>query len=222
MMGRCPVGGGKCDKECAVLQVEDELECSCGCSNHLHQECSLKSASHTWNSESCECHCKDQTAQRQCMETPGKVWDSSSCSCICQAYEPCFSGLVYNHDSCLCEPTVSAIEDVDKSEVVREDRDSLENSNVFYYLVTHWIEVVIIIVLATAIVILVIVIVILMRRLEKMRRVINKSSTSSDTTSDNTDIYLSNPAPDMDDGQIKQSSSKSTTKSTGQLPHKYF
>ena len=224
MMGRCPVGGGKCDKECAVLQVEDEVECSCGCSKHLHQECSLKSSSHSWNSESCECQCKDQTAHRQCMETHGKVWDSSSCSCICQSPESCHNGLAHNDDTCMCEP-VAAIEDVDKSEIVREDRDNVENSDseVFGYLVTHWIEVVIMIVLATAIVILVIVIAILMRRVEKLRRVINKNIPSSDTASDNADIYLSNPAPDMDDRQIKQQrSSKSTAKSTGQLPHKYF
>ena len=28
---RCPLGGGSCQKECATLEVEDELACGCGC-----------------------------------------------------------------------------------------------------------------------------------------------------------------------------------------------
>ena len=30
MLGVCPLSGGKCEKQCAVVRVEDELECECG------------------------------------------------------------------------------------------------------------------------------------------------------------------------------------------------
>ena len=177
MMGRCPVGGGKCDKQCAVLQVEDEVECSCGCSKHLHQECSLKSSSHTWNSESCDCQCRDQTAHRQCMETHGKVWDGSSCSCICQSPESCHTGLVYNHDTCLCEPT-APVEVVETGAVVREDRDNLNNNTLYAYFIRNWIEVAIITSLAICVVTLCIVCAALLRKIHKLKTILRNSKSS--------------------------------------------
>ena len=221
MMGRCPVGGGKCEKECAVLEVEDELECSCGCSKHDHDQCQEKRSSHSWNRESCECECRDQSLQRQCLESPGKLWDSSSCSCICQHQDSCEKGLIFNSKSCLCEPTDTFLEDIEKSEIVKEDRDIIiiaEESDAIAYLVTHWIEIVIIIVLATASVILIIVIVLLIRRVEKMKEIINKTT---DAASDQTDVHSSRTSPDLEERQIKhpgQKADQSTAKGNGHSP----
>ena len=38
LLGRCPLGGGKCEKECASVEVEDQLECQCGCRQQA-EEC---------------------------------------------------------------------------------------------------------------------------------------------------------------------------------------
>ena len=80
MMGKCPVAGGKCDKECASLEVEDEVECECGCVKHLEEECEAKKESHVWSRESCQCECVNQGARRRCLDSPGRLWSSSSCS----------------------------------------------------------------------------------------------------------------------------------------------
>ena len=84
MLGRCPVGGGQCAKECArlqvdnndnnndnnnnnnnmiIMQVEDEVECGCGCPAHLQADCS--GPGHAFNKEACQCECRDQAARRR-------------------------------------------------------------------------------------------------------------------------------------------------------------
>merc|ERR1712227_152258 len=208
MMGRCPLGGGKRDKQCASLEVEDEVECQCGCSKHLQQQCDQRRESHTWSSESCECQCKDQDAKRQCLETPGKVWDSSSCTCICQAPDTCHTGLIYNSATCVCEPTAT-ISSEEASAVVRGDRDSAEDTNFIYnYIHQHWIELIIIIIAS------------LLLKLYKLKTMITKG-VRVETDSDGTDSYLAaspdNQSDDDNDdvADIKQRSLHLTVKNTG-------
>ena len=62
MMAKCPVAGGKCEKQCASLEVEDEVECECGC---RRKECGEKAE---WMSDTCECECKNTVARRECLE----------------------------------------------------------------------------------------------------------------------------------------------------------
>jgi len=179
MMGKCPVGGGKCDKECASLQVEDEVECECGCSKHVQATCQEKQKSHVFNKDTCECQCKDQDARKKCFETPGKVWDSSSCSCICGQDTTCHTGLEYNFDTCMCQP-VAQVDQAETSAVVRDDRDShiTSASDIYKYVYQNWIEVVIIIALATISVILSIICAALLRKIHVLKTVIQNSKTS--------------------------------------------
>ena len=179
MMGKCPVGGGKCDKECASLQVEDEVECECGCSKHVQATCQEKPTTHMFNKDTCECQCKDQDARKKCFETPGKVWDSSSCSCICGQDTTCHTGLEYNFDTCMCQP-VAQVDQAETSAVVRDDRDShiTSESEIYKYVYQNWIEVVIIIALATISVILSIICAALLRKIHVLKTVIQNSKTS--------------------------------------------
>jgi len=204
MMGRCPVGGGKCEKECAVLEVEDEVECSCGCSKHDHDQCEEKRSSHSWNRESCECECRDQSLQRQCLESHAKLWDSSSCSCICQHQESCHTGLIFNPDSCLCEPTATIIDAVETGAVVREDRDNERKSAIYEYFLKNWIEVIIIISLAICVVILCIICAALLRKIHKLKTIIHNSKTSHVKVASN--LYSPCPVSQFESQQVKASS----------------
>ena len=46
-----------------ILQVEDEVECGCGCPAHLQADCS--GPGHAFNKEACQCECRDQAARRR-------------------------------------------------------------------------------------------------------------------------------------------------------------
>ena len=45
------------------MQVEDEVECGCGCPAHLQADCS--GPGHAFNKEACQCECRDQAARRR-------------------------------------------------------------------------------------------------------------------------------------------------------------
>jgi len=178
MMARCPVGGGKCDKECAMLQVQDELECECGCGQGEQEACAARSRSHLWSEESCQCRCRDQGARRDCGERPGSVWDDSSCSCICQGPDTCHTGLEWSELTCACVPSLRLEEAAETSAVVREDRGSQDQSLVYRYLQHHWVETIIIIVLSTTIVILLVTCIALIRRITHLKTMISSTKSS--------------------------------------------
>ena len=92
ILGKCPVSGGKCEKECASVEVEDEVECECGC---RRKECGEKAE---WMSDTCECECKDSVGRTECLEG-GYVWDSTQCQCGCPAILSCHSGMEFSMDS---------------------------------------------------------------------------------------------------------------------------
>ena len=50
-------------KNIIILQVEDEVECGCGCPAHLQADCS--GPGHAFNKEACQCECRDQAARRR-------------------------------------------------------------------------------------------------------------------------------------------------------------
>ena len=101
ILGKCPVSGGKCEKECASVEVEDEVECECGC---RRKECGEKAE---WMSDSCDCECKDSDGMAECVEG-GNVWDSTQCQCVCSATLSCMPGMEYDQDTCSCHPVVTA------------------------------------------------------------------------------------------------------------------
>jgi len=160
MMGKCPVGGGKCDKECAILEVEDEEECECGCAKHLEEECGSKKESHMWSRESCECQCKDQEARRRCLDSPGRLWSSSSCSCLCNTLSSCPTGLSHDPATCTCQPARASLQA--PAPGPREDRDTT-------LLLPHWTETLVILVLASLVVILAIFCGALLRRIHNLK-----------------------------------------------------
>jgi len=58
LLARCPLGGGKCEKECASVEVEDHLSCTCGC-RVQEDECRGDQA---FSSSTCSCTCRDRQA----------------------------------------------------------------------------------------------------------------------------------------------------------------
>jgi len=156
ILGKCPVSGGKCEKECASVKVEDEVECECGC---RRKECGEKAE---WMSDTCECECKDSVARTECLES-GYVWDSTQCQCGCPAILSCHSGMEFSKETCQCQPQIITqdIQDVDKSE--RSDPKQ----------VYKW-EYIVISVLGFVLFILLHIIINLTRRIQKL-----KTSTSS-------------------------------------------
>ena len=172
MMGKCPVAGGKCDKECASLEVEDEVECECGCARHLEEECEVKRESHVWSKESCGCECRDQEARRQCLESPGRIWSSSSCSCLCNSITSCPTGLTQDPITCTCQPGIASQQIADTGVAgPREDRDTA-------HLLPPWLDTVLIIGLASLTVLLSIVCVALLRRIHNLKTQLRNTRTS--------------------------------------------
>ena len=178
MLASCPVAGGKCDKECATLQVEDEAECECGCGKKEQEACQARRGTHVWSSETCECGCRDQEARRRCGERPGKVWDASSCSCICQGPASCQAGLEHNPHTCSCQPSLKLSQEAETNAVVREDRGSLDQSSLYRYLQHNWVETIIIIVLSSTIVILLVICTALIRKITHLKAMIGSTTSS--------------------------------------------
>merc|ERR1712106_249346 len=103
ILGKCPVSGGKCEKECTSVEVEDEVECECGC-RRKESECGEK---HEWMSDTCECECKDSVGRTECLEGgPGRVWDSAQCECVCPVTLSCQTGMEYHQATCSCQPSI--------------------------------------------------------------------------------------------------------------------
>lgn len=58
LLGRCSVSGGKCEKKCTSVMVEDEVECACGC--RIKTRDCKDEMGHEFNSATCQCECKDK------------------------------------------------------------------------------------------------------------------------------------------------------------------
>ena len=120
MLGKCnKVNGGRCEKVCTTLEVEDETECECGCRRKM-DECTEYQE---WKSETCECECKNRKAKRECLESGhNKVWDTSKCACVCSYEIKCPHGKLDNA-TCQCEErriksfeSTSAVQSVERSD----------------------------------------------------------------------------------------------------------
>ena len=81
MLGSCRNRiGGRCEKECTNVQVEDEVVCECGCRRKA-EDCR---ANQEYQSETCECECRDKEAMKKCLEEgTNRIWDASKCECVC-------------------------------------------------------------------------------------------------------------------------------------------
>ena len=99
LLGRCPLGGGTCSKECATLEVDDHTSCSCAC----RQQEGTCSRDQQFDRDTCSCTCRDRSAMTSCLET-GRSWDSSSCSCLCPPSKTCVGDQVRDPTTCGCLP----------------------------------------------------------------------------------------------------------------------
>jgi len=158
ILGKCPVSGGKCEKECASVEVEDEVECECGCRK---KECGEKAE---WMSDTCECECKDSVGRTECLEG-GYVWDSTQCQCGCPAILSCHSGMEFSMDTCQCQPSIHT-QDIQTLE--REERSEAQS-------IITW-EYITIAVLSIVIVICLLIIIILLRKISYLKSNMQKSS----------------------------------------------
>jgi len=151
ILGKCPVSGGKCEKECASVEVEDEVECNCGCRKKEYGEKA------EWMSDTCECECKNTVARTECLEG-GYVWDSKQCRCGCPQTTSCNSGMEFDQDTCSCEPIKinKALKTIEKAE--RSES----------HLIMTW-EYLVILVLSIVIVIAILIIMILVRKLKSLK-----------------------------------------------------
>jgi hypothetical protein len=158
MVGRCGVSVGKCEKECAMVSVEEHTECGCGC--HINQEECEASGLHRFRDELCACECRDTEAKRRCLEQ-GRAWEKDTCTCGCPTTISCNSGNVYSTTTCMCEP-VRAENSVNELPDSRTARDYFED-------MVGW-EVVTIAILLFLVLALLSVIFSLVARLHRMRR----------------------------------------------------
>ena len=201
MMAKCPVAGGKCEKQCASLEVEDEVECECGCAKHLEEECRAKVETHSWSRETCDCQCRDEKERRSCLESAGKVWDSSSCSCVCPlSLQTCASGLRLDPTSCSCLPDHLGGQTETRG-APREDRHSQDSSSLNTYLLSSWIEICVIALLAFTVVLLAILCGVFLRRIHHLKTQLKLASEGdvSDCCEDSqTQIFLPSTTPPPD------------------------
>jgi len=155
LLARCPLGGGSCDKECATVEVEDEVACGCGC---RLEASSCRSADQEWREETCSCQCRDTKATTTCLQV-GRVWDHQSCQCLCPPTNPCPPDQTHDPSSCSCLP-LGLLEGQERQERQERQEDVLQ---------LNW-EHPVILTLASLNLLLISIIVVLVRKHRKMTR----------------------------------------------------
>ena len=85
---------------CSSLQVEDHLDCGCGC-EVKPEHCSHR---HYYQESTCRCLCRHTEERGVCIES-GRTWDHNTCTCTCPRYTwtSCSTGYVFDYSSsCTC------------------------------------------------------------------------------------------------------------------------
>ena len=88
MLGKCGINEGKCQKECAVVKVEEHTECQCACQLST-SDCPLNMQK--LNRDTCECDCSNKEEKHQCLNQ-NKIWNEANCSCKCKDHLSCSIG----------------------------------------------------------------------------------------------------------------------------------
>ena len=90
MLSSCGVISGVCDKTCAMVEIQEDTQCSCDC---LQEQRECVSDNHSFNNQECRCECKEEEEYTLCRDK-GRVWDSKECSCSCpqELVKPCSTG----------------------------------------------------------------------------------------------------------------------------------
>ncbi len=76
LLAKCGITVSRCDKECASVEVEEDVECGCQC-GLTAQDCS---PDQELMKDQCVCECKDRESEKNCHDS-GRVWDRLTCSC---------------------------------------------------------------------------------------------------------------------------------------------
>ena len=66
--------------DCAVVNIEEHTECSCGCAKTA-DSCN---SNQIFEESQCDCLCLDQAAKEACYNRPGWYWNENTCQCMCQ------------------------------------------------------------------------------------------------------------------------------------------
>ena len=79
--------------ECAETEVEEHVECGCGC--HMTADQCDKNRGQKFLESECRCTCVDSDARDNCLRR-GWFWNQDSCTCMCpnMPYPTCPSGKV--------------------------------------------------------------------------------------------------------------------------------
>jgi len=158
LLGRCGITAGKCDKECASVQVKEDLQCGCECAIKKEHCNTLQD----YREDLCSCECRDKKLVRSCEES-GRRWDPSTCTCKCpvNSDRDCSTGLVFDEENtCTCVPEIGGKNDVPLERTERSHQGE-------FFL--RW-EIIIIIVLIIIIFLFIVVTISLMRDLFRLRK----------------------------------------------------
>merc|ERR1712025_1477854 len=175
MLGKCGIGRGKCDKECAEVEVEEHTECECSC---LLSENMCESDLHEYNRDKCACECRDILGKRECLNQ-GKIWNEDTCKCGCPAVFSCSLGSVYSNITCSCEVVENQISDVEDNRIPRSN----DTVNITW-------EVVIIGILSGIIIILTMIICLLVERLRRLQN-LHSIKISQQNNKEESKVHLS-------------------------------
>lgn len=98
IMSKCGISSGTCDKECATLEVEEDVECGCSC-QLTPSDCRADQA---YRADLCSCQCRDILGRQTCLDSGG-MWDESACVCGCgNAEVECGLGEFFSRQTCSC------------------------------------------------------------------------------------------------------------------------
>ena len=77
--------------ECAETEVEEHVECGCGC--HMTADQCETGRGQQFLASECRCTCVDSEARDNCLRR-GWFWNQDSCTCMCpnMPYPTCPSG----------------------------------------------------------------------------------------------------------------------------------
>jgi len=218
ILGKCPVSGGKCEKECTSVEVKDEVECGCGC-RKKQSECG---ENHVWKSDTCTCECGDSVKRTECLEGGvGRVWDSTQCDCVCPVTLICHNDMKYDQTTCSCQPSM----DHHKTAAIeRKERSDSQH-------IISW-EFTVICVLACLLLIFIFIIITLLSRIHILKRHIKSSSShipcalsenlytacpvsqGEKTNKNNDDPYLNSPKSQKEKTNLHLFTSSSDISST--------
>ena len=172
IMSKCGISSGTCDKECATIDLVEDVECGCSCQLTAS---SCRPVDQVYRADLCACACRDDFARQTCLDAGG-LWDESACECGCGGRDgdlECGVGEVFSRATCSCKPLIpsslSGITKKNKTVVAAKPKSAGDNNsgvdNRFFF---PTFELVIILILLSIIFVLVIIVFSLIMKIQRM------------------------------------------------------